>query len=246
MRISVIIPILNSHEAVARQVRYFNAMNLPDDIEFIFVDDGSNPPLNAAHYALKNLQILATNDKRPWTQGLARNLGAKVATGEYLFMTDIDHIISKEALDAVYKFTGDRMIFPRYIAVLSPGGRLRQDIPTLVAYGFDMRRYRRGRKKLYASMHGNTFAIRKSLFWELGGYDPNHCYYGFHAPVRKGEDCYFSTSWKHWAAKNGKVDAVGPPIYLFPVGRFNATGDTNPRGIFHKLSYEPVQQPMLE
>ena len=106
MKISIIIPIFNSHKAVARQVKYFNRMNLPDDIEFIFVDDGSNPPLDIADYDLKNLRIYHTNDKRPWTQGLARNAGAKLAKGEYLFMTDIDHIISREAIDDVYKFNG--------------------------------------------------------------------------------------------------------------------------------------------
>ena len=57
MKISIIIAVYNSHGAVARQVKYFKAMNLPADIEFIFVDDGSNPPLNIADYDLPNLRI---------------------------------------------------------------------------------------------------------------------------------------------------------------------------------------------
>jgi hypothetical protein len=28
---------------------------------------------------------------------------------------------------------------------------------------------------------------------------------------------------------------MGPDIYLFPVGRFNVTGDLNPFGFFHNL-----------
>jgi len=214
-------------------------MKLPDDIEFVFVDDGSNPPLDAKDYQLKNLRIMMTNDKRNWTQGLARNLGAREAIGEYLFMTDIDHILSKEALLAAHDFIGDKMVFPRYIAVLTIGGRIRQDSAILQAYGFDMNRYQRGRKRLYASFHGNTFVMKKETFWKLGGYKSKHCLYGYHAPVKKGEDCYFNTQWKHYAAEQGLKIEIGPKIFLFPVGRFNKAGDNNPRGLFHGLSYEP-------
>jgi glycosyltransferase involved in cell wall biosynthesis len=247
VRISIVIPILNSHEAVARQVKYFARMNLPDDIEFIFVDDGSNPPLDIKDYRLKNLIIFATHDKRPWTQGLARNKGAQLASGKYLFMTDIDHILSREAIDAVYTFDGFKMVFPRYIAILSEKGTLRQNLKVLTEYGFDLARYKRGKHPpLYASFHGNTFAMKRDTFFELGGYNPRRCQYGFHAPPKKGEDCYFNTAWKHYAAEKGLETAVGPPIYMFPVGRFNKDGDMNPMGLFHKLSYEPVPQPMVE
>jgi hypothetical protein len=37
MKLSIVIPIYNSHEIVLRQVKYFEKMNLPRDIEFIFV-----------------------------------------------------------------------------------------------------------------------------------------------------------------------------------------------------------------
>ncbi|KKT34565.1 MAG: hypothetical protein UW23_C0034G0004 [Candidatus Collierbacteria bacterium GW2011_GWA1_44_12] len=42
MKLSIIIAFYNSHEAVKRQVKYFSSMDLPDDIEFILVDDGSD------------------------------------------------------------------------------------------------------------------------------------------------------------------------------------------------------------
>lgn len=242
MKLSVIFPVLNSHEAVRRQLLHFHKMNLPDDIEFIIVDDGSNPPLNCKEYILRNLTILKTNDKRPWTQGLARNMGAKHAKGEYLLMTDIDHILPRPVIDAAYNFTGDKMVFHRSIAVLDEDGNLTQDIEVLKQYGYDPNRSR----KLSAGSHGNTFAIRKALFHELGGYNPRRCYYGYHAPVRMGEDCYFNSAWKIYSRANGLRNTTGPEIYIFPVGRFNISGDSNPMGLFHQLSYDPVQQPMLE
>lgn len=236
MKISIVIPVLDSHDAVSRQVKHFRMMPLPDDVELILVDDGSDLPLKSLNLTMKNLSIYETNDKRPWTQGLARNLGAEKATGEYLLMTDIDHIISKEAIEAVRGLDGDKMVFPRYLAVLSKGGRIRQDWSILEAYGCDMAKAKR--RKLYASVHGNTFAMKKETFHMLGGYNPKRCQYGYHAPVRMGEDCYFNQRWNHYAHDVGKKVVMGPRIYMFPVGRYNVNGDSNPMGLFHRLNYD--------
>ncbi len=247
MKISIIIPVLNSHEAVKRQVRHFRSMRLPSDIEIIIVDDGSNPSLDFLYqYGLKNLLIFPTNDKRPWTQGLARNAGARLAKGEFLFMTDIDHIISIESLRAVYKFTGDKMVFPREFGVLDVRGKLRQDLPTLLEYGLIMEYYQSYGLRINVA-HGNTFAIRKSIFMDMGGYSKYRSAQMMHAPRRKGEDCYFNRKWQlRVNAGDYMREVFGPPIYMFPVGRYHVNGENNPKGLFHKLSYEPVKQPMLE
>lgn len=244
MKLSIVIAFYQSYGAVARQVKHFKSMNLPDDIEFILVDDGSNPPHNIADYDLKNLTIHHTNDKRPWTQGIARNAGVKLAKGEYLLVTDIDHILSKEAIMAVYNFTGDdRMVFPRHFGVLLEDGTLTQDLEVLKDYGMDMRRVDTPRG-LYASVHGNTWAMKKSIFDLLGGNDERHCLYGHHAGHRKGEDSVFNRMWGNYAAKNGLKQIWGPKIYIFPIGRYNVNDDKNPKGLFHNLSYELVRQPM--
>lgn len=245
MKLSIVIAFYNSHGAVARQAKYFAKMNLPDDIEFIFVDDGSNPPHLTKDYALKNLKLIHTQDKRPWTQGLARNIGFKLASGEYMLMTDIDHILSKEAIMDSYNFQGDKMIFPRYFAVLLEDGTLTQDPKILEEYGLDMNRLKT-KRGLYASVHGNTFTMKRSTFNLLGGYDPKHCLYGHHAAGNKGEDSVLMRRWNHYAAKNGLTLAVGSPIYIFPIGRYHVTGDKNPHGLFHNLSQELVPQPLKD
>lgn len=245
MKISIIIAIYNSHGVIARQVKHFSAMNLPDDIEFIFVDDGSNPPHNIADYNLKNLRIHHTNDKRPWTQGLARNAGAKLATGEYLLMTDIDHILSQEAIMDAYNFTGDKMIFRRYFGVLLEDGTFTQEPAILEEYGLDMERLKT-KRGLYASVHGNTWAIKKSTFELLGGYSERHCLYGRHAGNRQGEDSVLNGRWNRYAAKNGLQQAEGANIYIFPIARYHVRGEKNPMGLFHNLSQEQIQQPMKE
>lgn len=244
MKISVVIPILNSHEVVRRQIEYFKSLNLADDIEIIFMDDGSEPPLSFPDRGLKNFNIYATGDKRPWTENLARNKGAKIAKGEFLLMTDIDHILSREAIDAVYRFTGDKMTFPRFFAVLDSEGRIVQDVEILLEFGMNKEWYRK--YGLYAGHHGNTFAMRKTVFDELGGYDVARCEMPWHA----GEDRVFNGVWKRGVgAGKYRSAAKGPQIYMFPVGRFCGDGtnlDYNPKGLFNDLKRKEIPQPMLE
>lgn len=240
MKLSIVIAVYNSHGAVERQMKHFAKMNLPDDIEIILVDDGSSPPLSG--YDLKNLKIHYTNDKRAWTQGIARNAGVKIATGDYVLCTDIDHILSKEAIMDSYNFNGDRMLFPRYFGVLLEDGTLSQEPKDLEMFGLDMSRLNT-KRGLYASVHGNTYTMKRSTFWLLGGNDERHCTLGRHAGSREGEDSVMNRRWNHYALKNGITIVVGPKIYMFPVARYHIDGNTNPLGLFNDLSQEQVQQP---
>jgi glycosyltransferase involved in cell wall biosynthesis len=245
MKLSIVIAFYNSHEVVKRQVKHFAKMLLPDDIEFVFVDDGSNPPHNLKDYSLKNLHLVHTNDKRPWTQGLARNIGSRKAKGEYLLMTDIDHVLSYEAIMDSYNFQGDKMIFPRHFGVLLEDGTLSQEKKVLKKYGMDMSRLKT-KRGLYASVHGNTFTMKHSTFDALGRYSPRHCLFGHHAADRQGEDSVLNRRWNHFAAKNGITLAVGSKIFMFPIARYHVKGDKNPLGLFHNLSQELVPQPLKD
>jgi len=223
MKLSVVIPVYNSHEIVRRQLIHLRSLNLP--VEIIIVDDGSNPPIEGVS--------LRMDSKLAWTQGLARNAGAKMATGEYLFMTDIDHIISKEALEDALNFTGNKMIFRRQIAILDENGEIKQDKETLADWGYT-------KDNLDASVHGNTFVMRKDVFEGLGGYDPKTCTIGYHPVSRRGDDCYLNGKWNRKYKKDDL--SVGRDIYMFPIGRFRDDGDLNPKGLFHSLHQREEKQ----
>lgn len=216
MKLSIIISVYESYEIVRRQLLYLNSLNLP--IEIIIVDDGSNPPIEGASYR--------TDSKLAWTQGLARNLGASKATGEYLFMTDIDHILSREAIEDALNFTGNKMIFRRQIGILDENGGLTQDREVLKDWGYE-------KENLDASVHGNTFVMKKTIFEELGGYSNKHSTWGFHPITKRGDDVNFNHRWNK---KYGIVPTIGRDIYMFPTGRFNKDGNLNPKGLFHNLS----------
>jgi hypothetical protein len=238
VKVSVCISIYQSYGALARQVKYFNKMHLPDDVEFIFIDDGSNPPFNRQDYELNNLSIYATGNTLAWTQGLGRNLGAEKAIGEYLLMTDIDHILSREAIEDVRQFTGDRMMFKRYFGILTEDGDLSQDLEVLRDYGLDVDH----RQGLYAGTHMATFAIRKTIFEALGGYAPEHSSMGYHPISRQGDDCHFNTRWNRYARRHSLQTVAGSPIYIFPITRHHITGETNPKGLFHNLKYDGTKK----
>jgi glycosyltransferase involved in cell wall biosynthesis len=235
MKISIVIAILDSHEVVRRQIAHFKKMDLPDSVEFIFVDDGSEPPLTGE---MRNLTFYYTHDKRPWTQGLARNLGATNAKGEYLFFTDIDHIITREAIETSLIFISDKMVFPRYYGILDENGDIVCDEKSMLEFGLNPARVRTRRGYLCAGFHGNTYLIRKAVFNAIGGYDVRFCEQGFHMGGRFiSEEGQFNGSFDR-LVKLGKAkeQVIGPKIYCYPVSKFRTDGDNNPFGLFHKLS----------
>lgn len=246
MKVSIVIAVLNSHEVVRRQIEHFRGMDLPSDVEIIIVDDGSSPPLTGL---MRGLRFYYTFDKRPWTQGLARNLGASEANGEYLLFTDIDHIITKEAIQDVLNFDGDKMVFPRYYGILNKDGDIVNDLQSMIGFGLDPRRIHTRRGWLCAGIHGNTYAIRKTVFDAIGGYESRYCTQGFHMGGKfKSEEARFNGQYSG-LLNRGKVKpaVVGSKIYFYPTGKYRADGDNNPFGLFHNLSLEQGSPlPMME
>lgn len=231
--VSVIITVLNSHGIVKRYLRHFKRMNLPDDVEIIIMDDGSDPPLRFPDHGVKNLNIYPTGDYRPWTQACARNLAAKIALGEYLLMTDIDHILTKDAIMSVRDFYGDKMVFPRRFGVLNINGKIVDDPDTLFRYGLS-EKYR-GRKKFFAGCHTNTFAMRKFLYIKLDGYHPRYC--GIASGANHGDKSFY----KKWAKCVGRGSCngatVGPPIYVYPgMAKCKTLEEIDPLKLFHGLT----------
>ena len=235
IRLSIIVPVLNSHEIVRRQILHYQKIGVPSDIEIIFMDDGSDPPIAGE---LKNLKIERTHDTRPWTWALARNKGAKLARGEYLLMTDLDYIISREAIKSALQFNGDKMRFKREFGVLDETGTFTQDIDVLKTYGLLPERIRTRGVKL--APHPNNFVMRKDLFFAMGGYRED-C---IGLPYPQGEDTLFKQIWAEWL-KAGRVKDhdYRPTIYMFPNGRYCGDVDSNPFGLFHNLSRKSRKNP---
>ena len=232
MKISIIITVFESYMIVKRQIKYFKSLNLPDNIEIIFMDDGSEPAIKS-NGKPKNFNIYPTGDKRPWSQACARNLGAIIAEGEYLLMTDIDHILTREAIAAVENFNGDKMRFEREYAVLDRNGKIDQRPKSLYRYGLSKAHYRR--RGTTTKRHTNSFAIKREIYSKLGGYPERYC----NRPKggNKGDRNFHNRFKKEFMA--GKYEPVvrGPVILTYP------GSPRDPLNVFHKLKRYPKGAP---
>lgn len=129
--------------------------------EIVVVDDGSPEP--AADVTrpdgLPALSIYRVIEDRPWHQHAARNLGAHVAHGPWLLLTDMDHVLTADAAKALFKRMGR----------LDPGAAYflhRIDADTMTpTLGSD------GQPK----PHPNSFVMTRDLYWRVGGYDEDFC-----------------------------------------------------------------------
>lgn len=238
MKLSIVIAILNSQEIVKRQQLHFEKMSLPDDIEIIFVDDGSDPPLQ--FLPMRNFKSYATGDTRDWTQPAARNLGVKMSCGERVIVTDIDHIISRELIDFVLNRTEYSWIkFRRAPAVLLEDGTFSQDKDELRRWGLQEKYVNR----LKIGPHTNSFSMTRELYIKHGGVSERLVGTGKY-PNR--EEQTIRARCRNDARK-GRIEILEkvsenederPVLYMFPNGRFCGSRDYNPFGFFHTLSRE--------
>lgn len=223
VKLSLVVPVLDSHEGLRRQLLHLERIGLPEDTEVILVDDGSDPPIE--NTSSLPITIHRTNDTRPWTWALARNAGAKLAQGEYLLMFDLDHIVTRELLDFVVSRDAHRIHFQRRFGVLDENGDLHTDRATLKDWGLIGERAR-------IESHQNSFAMKKELFWELGGYREDL----IGRPYPQGEDSGFYAKWKEFSEATGVSSVEGPTLYVFPTGRFCGDVDHDEHKLFHSLS----------
>lgn len=245
MKVSIIIPFLNSHEIVRRQILHFEKMGLPEDVEVIIIDDGSDPPLTTDS---KIARIVYTNDKRPWTSSLARNTTAPQAKGDYIIFADGDHIITKEIVEKVRNFNGDFMRFNRAFGIIDEDGNVTQDLEVLRGYGLSDERI--SVHGTYLNCHRNQYATRKDFFINtMKGYNERLI---LTKPYPQREDGDFSKRWdKLYEA--GQVrdfdDLVGyehrATILMFPNGKYCEGGDVDadPKKLFHTLTRKTKRNP---
>lgn len=239
MKLSIIVSILNSHEIVHRQLLHFEKMNLPDDVEILYMDDGSDPPLSMFDGRLKNLRIIPTNNPKgeegvaagnfvDGRVGMARNMGARLAKGEFVLMTDIDYIIPKESIEAGRVLTYDKEGFRRKFGVLLEDGSATEDIDILRQYGLLEKRIKERGNKM--PPHPNNFIMRKSAFFGIGGYREDRV--GWAYP--DGHDRWFKREWMR-NYNDGKVtlSPTRTTLLMFPNGWYCGDIDYNPFDLFH-------------
>lgn len=169
--LSFVYPYYCNPEMLAEHYRIWSAyssITVKPLIEILLVDDGSPAPEEAFRVprpdGLPTLRIYRVLEDRPWHQHAARNLGAREASGAWLFLSDIDHLVSPCAAAAMLQCCN--------YDVVNTFGRV--DAPDL----------RPTRKNGRPHPHPNTFLMTKDRYWQIGGYDEDLTGYGTDAFFR--------------------------------------------------------------
>src|ERR1700722_14956734 len=181
-KLSLIVNVLESYAIVQRQLLHWGRI-LTAQCELILVDDGSSPSLASTCDAVAksfDFTLRCTNDRRPWRQPRARNIGASLARADKLLFFDIDHILTEEIIALGLEYRSDKFHWVRRPGILDDDGRIVTDRSVLLDYGLT---------DDAPSVHANSFVIRRELFDQLGGYDERFCgRYG-------GDDIDFNTRY---------------------------------------------------
>jgi predicted glycosyltransferase involved in capsule biosynthesis len=223
MKLSLIVNVLESREVVRRQLLHLGHILSPG-CELVLVDDGSSPSLKDTCDSVAKpfaFTMHCTNDRRPWTQPRARNIGASLARANKLLFFDIDHVITEEIIGLCLGYAGDKLHWVRKPGVLDEDGRIVTDHAVLLDHGLT---------DDAPDVHPNSFLIRRELFDQLGGYDERYCgRYG-------GDDIDFNSRYDRLChegrARPAEVRGEG---YYYP-------DPAHVKDLFHSLRREPRRE----
>lgn len=168
--LSIIIPTYNRPHLLERSVKSALAQTL-DDFEVIVIDDASPEPVKLPEHP--KLRII----RQPENKGVvaARNLGARVAQGQWLtYLDDDDELLphmAETSLDAIAKTT-----LPKPVAVLSGmevveenGKVIQTRLPPTLVKGKHFFLEEIDSKQSFLSKQ--TLVVEREVLHKIGGYD---------------------------------------------------------------------------
>lgn len=187
VRVSAIIPTFNRAEMVCRCVRSVLDTQWPD-LEVIVVDDCSPDDTATRVREQFGARVKYLRNERNSFQAVSRNVGARAATGDYLFFLDDDNVLAKDAIAKMIRaFEGD----PRLGLVAPMAVHKRPNKDNIVwSLGSDFNRWT-SRPKDYCpnlplaelpdepksyptSYYPNGFAVPRKVFDMAGGFDERY------------------------------------------------------------------------
>ena len=102
IKISVIVPIYNGENFIKRCIEILKSQNFKDKWEILFIDDASTDSSRKIIEDIKLKNFKSYYLKENSGQSAARNLGILKAKGEYIYMIDVDDLLSKDSLNKLY------------------------------------------------------------------------------------------------------------------------------------------------
>jgi hypothetical protein len=164
-KFKIVYPYYMNGQMFMEQQRHWLALpdHILDRLHFIIVDDGS-PEKHARDFIIDSekrlkMDILRVDADIFWNLEGALNLGAAFCFNEWMFMSDMDHLLPLETLSKIFSLKACRKEFFMFkrLRALRNWENLSDLEPT--------------------KMHKGTFLIHWSLYWEVGGRNEDFCGY---------------------------------------------------------------------
>ncbi len=136
----------------------------PPAIQIIVVDDGSPEPAIDVLPADCRAAVYRITIDIPWNRNGARNLGAHVATTEWILHIDIDHVLPvQSAFDLLSLDISPPawFRFARFRVGRADATRKKDEIATDVEFG-------------PIKPHIDSYLCARELYWRVGGYDEDY------------------------------------------------------------------------
>ncbi len=167
--VSVIIPAYNAAATIGQAIEAVAAQDYPGSVELVVVDDGSSDGTGDIVSRYSWVRLLRQDNAGPAS---ARNHGARIARGPFLFFTDADCRPRREWIQRMMKgFEGDA---GRGVAVVSgsygianPGSVLAGVIQAEILF-----RHKNLMPEFPKFFGSYNFAVRREVFETAGGFNP--------------------------------------------------------------------------
>lgn len=165
---TLIVPFYRNSGILKRQVEEWNMY--PPGIKVICIDDGSPEPalqiIQDSGFCIltSGFSLYRITTDIPWNRGGARNLGAHVATTDWILHVDIDHILPADAAEKLLAWKLDKnrwYRFQRWRVGAADDTRKKDAIPPAAEYG-------------QVHPHVDSYLVRRDIYWQTGGYDEDY------------------------------------------------------------------------
>lgn len=209
---SIIIPTFNRAHIITRAIKSVVSQSF-QDVEIIVVDDGGTDNTEAVIKELGDGRIIFYKQNNKGVSA-ARNTGASLAKGEYLLFLDSDDELDSSYLEEVRKHIYSEP------DILFTGAKFLTN-HELVSEVLPRRPY--GKLSNEGLFLAGTFMVRKSIFVETGGYDPQ---------IKYGENTELSI--RLYKNIRSKI-FIDKPLLI--VNQANSRDSNSPENLIESITY---------
>jgi len=165
---SVVIPAYNAQHTIVHAIQAALTQTYPGDIEIIVVDDGSTDRTAEIVQSFREVKYIRQDNAGP---AAARNKGASVGSGQFIFFTDSDCIPHRNWIDKMMKcFTDDNI----GVVCGSYGIANQQSILARAIHREILYRHHFLMPRFPKAFGSYNFCVRRQVFVETGGFDETY------------------------------------------------------------------------